>query len=314
MEETLQFKLLLLDGDRSHAEWVARQISLQKGADLRILEESSSLVSLMSQEDFDLLLLDLDSMGASAVSLLRNIKQIRREQRFILLSSDPSYEQVLMALKEGALDFFSKPLDELSLVRVLQNHRYRIHEERFTSRIDSYVISKRVRMELPSDITLLPHAASRITEEVYAAGAIHPRQIYNLNLALFECLTNALEHGNLNIDYEDKTRRILEGDYLPMIQRMCRETPYRDRKIHVNYSITRRGVTVQVADEGEGFDGRNLLRSLESRENQDYHGRGLLLIKKTMDHIRFNDRGNRITFYLKKVAEMSAERKTARQV
>lgn len=294
------FRILILDTDPEHLALTEKKFSRFPDLVVRGLRDPEAFLEILGEEDFDLVLIDLDRPEKEAVRLIRDFRQIRTDLEFLVFTSRPSYEQVMVALKEGALDFFPKPLDDLAVTRIVQNHRYRISESRTASRIDRYITMKKVRMVLPTDINILPQVANRITEEVFTTGVILPKQTYNFNLAIFESLTNALEHGNLGITYDEKTAHIIRGDYLEIVNEMCTQEPYRNRKIHVEYTVNGAGVRLHVEDEGRGFNVKSFLKKMKDRVNEDYHGRGIILIMKTMDRVTFNTRGNRITIQLKR--------------
>lgn len=98
-----------------------------------------------------------------------------------------------------------------------------------------------------------------------------------LKLVLCELLYNAVIHGN----EENETKKV-----------------FISIKILDNNTI----LTV-IADEGNGFDHKNLIFNLANNEEIDVfdeHGRGIRLAIALVDKIHFNSNGNRIEF-IKKV-------------
>ena len=111
-------------------------------------------------------------------------------------------------------------------------------------------------------------------------------------MALDEALTNALHHGNLEIDSQ-----LRENDYrefYSLIRRRCEEAPYKDRRIRVTSIISRDQVRITIRDEGSGFD-PSLLPDPRDPENlEKASGRGVLLMRTFMDEVIYNDIGNEV--------------------
>jgi len=67
-----------------------------------------------------------------------------------------------------------------------------------------------------------------------------------------------------------------------------------NKKIIILYTVDHEKVRISVIDEGEGFDYRHLPNPLLPENLLKESGRGLFIVKKFMNEMRFNDRGNRI--------------------
>ena len=106
----------------------------------------------------------------------------------------------------------------------------------------------------------------RVLEAVEGAGVAVDRHFDRL--CIDELLINAIVHGN----GQDPTKKVT---------------------VRVFRSATHWGI--EVADEGEGFDGEAQLRELRDLEvNLESSGRGLALIAATGAEIRFLDGGSRV--------------------
>ena len=195
-------------------------------------------------------------------------------------------------MKKGALDYMTMPKEVERAREHFTQHLARIVSSRDVRQVDRFIRFKRVRLEIPSDFSLLPHVAQRITNDVLAAGAIEHRQAYLLNLALYEILTNALEHGNLDITYDEKSRYIRDGLFQELVIERSARPELASRKIRVNYSISANGSTIEIADEGRGFNVREYEDRIRHRDRDSYHGRGIILARNLVDEVVFRGRGN----------------------
>lgn len=122
-------------------------------------------------------------------------------------------------------------------------------------------------------------------------------QLLAIGTALLESLVNAIDHGNLELDPELK-----RGDDVAIYDGLKRErmeqSPYQDRKVCINASLTHSHATFVIRDEGPGFDSSTIADPNDSDSLMSDCGRGLLLIQMFMDEVIFNERGNEITLRL----------------
>jgi PAS domain-containing protein len=116
-----------------------------------------------------------------------------------------------------------------------------------------------------------------------------------IRLALREILINAIEHGNLNIKFEEKTQAMESGDYLNMIQERQKDHAFRKRKIFIDYLLKSEKLVYRVTDEGMGFDHARLTDLSEKAEKEMlFHGRGILMTTATFDEVTYNKKGNQV--------------------
>ncbi|KPK57331.1 MAG: hypothetical protein AMS21_11560 [Gemmatimonas sp. SG8_38_2] len=104
------------------------------------------------------------------------------------------------------------------------------------------------------------------------ASGIPPRAArFRLRVALCEALSNAIVYGN-------------------------RMDPA--KRVDVSVVVTDTAVSVQVRDEGDGFDPSEIPDPTRPDRLEMSEGRGLFLIRQLVDEVRFNERGNSICMIL----------------
>lgn len=124
-----------------------------------------------------------------------------------------------------------------------------------------------------------------------------PAAALGVEICVREMIINAIEHGNLNVTYEEKTRAQTRTDYFSFLNERQKDPRYRDRKVRLTYSLNRRRVIYRISDEGPGFDHRRMLaRGAEAANAAGLaHGRGLTMTLNMFDVVRYNERGNEVT-------------------
>ncbi len=123
-----------------------------------------------------------------------------------------------------------------------------------------------------------------------------PEVIMHIRMALREAIINSIEHGNLNLTFDEKTGLADGESYFNLIKERQMDPALTEKKVTINYSLNRERVIYEISDQGEGFDYRSMLdRNPVSPENLMLtHGRGLLMITSAFDLVEFNEKGNRI--------------------
>ncbi len=116
-----------------------------------------------------------------------------------------------------------------------------------------------------------------------------------VNVALFEMIMNAVEHGNCGISYDEKTAHLEEyGDIIPLIREKCKDPAINARRVTVTYRISEDRSSFSIADEGEGFDWRS--RFADAEVNLAQHGHGIRMTRHYIENLSYNEKGNQVNF------------------
>ncbi len=90
-------------------------------------EDGATALALLQREQVDLVLLDILMPGMDGLEVLRRIKQQRPTLPVIIVTASDAVDNTVNALREGADDFFRKPVDlndlTLCVTRVLGKAR-----------------------------------------------------------------------------------------------------------------------------------------------------------------------------------------------
>jgi two-component system, sensor histidine kinase LadS len=135
---------------------------------------------------------------------------------------------------------------------------------------------------------------------------IDQKQVHLLRIALRELVINAIEHGNLNVSFNEKSEAIMSNSYFELIATRRQDPRYRDRKVLIEYSLNPVKVVYRITDEGNGFDHLEVFKNITRVANEQLlaHGRGIALARSIFDTITFNEKGNQVTL-LKKFEKRS---------
>jgi len=132
---------------------------------------------------------------------------------------------------------------------------------------------------------------------LYNAGNLDIDSKADLRLALQEMLMNAIEHGNCGITYEEKGEW-LEGDrhMMDLIEQKCQDPAIARKRVTFEYSIGAATSSFLIADEGEGFNWREMADPSDEENLLRRHGRGILMTKFATHNLTYNEKGNEVRF------------------
>ena len=113
-------------------------------------------------------------------------------------------------------------------------------------------------------------------------------------VGLQELLINAVEHGNLGISYADKTRLVLENQWLEEISRRQNLPELQARQVEIRFQRLPERIVLTIQDEGSGFDWQKYLQ-MDPERAFDPNGRGIALAKMlSFDSLTFLGNGNTV--------------------
>lgn len=159
--------LLLVDDQEEYTRGLARLVEGEH-PDYRCLRAASAAEALdiLEQETVSLMLTDLRMPGMDGLQLLKQSLAVEPALSVVLLTGYGSIETAVEALKAGAYDFLTKPVDKEVLLRTLGKglERNRLLEENLSLR--SWVASREMDDELVGESI----AMRRLKEQIRAVA------------------------------------------------------------------------------------------------------------------------------------------------
>lgn len=112
---------------------------------------------------------------------------------------------------------------------------------------------------------------------------------------LRELVVNAVEHGNLEIDFDQKSELLATGKWQDEIESRLANAAFCDRIASVELMRDDSTFTIRVTDQGPGFDWRKHLDP-DTAPRHMLHGRGMsLAMVAGLGDIQYDGSGNRVT-------------------
>ncbi len=111
--------ILVADDDAAMREILEMRLQ-EWGFDVLLAEDGGMAASMAESERPDLVLADLVMPRISGLELLRRLKSDNRNRPVVLITAEGSIDLAVEAMKEGAQDFITKPLNYPKLRTILQ--------------------------------------------------------------------------------------------------------------------------------------------------------------------------------------------------
>jgi two-component system response regulator AtoC len=103
-------KILIVDDDREMCEMLELGLK-QHGFEIRWTTAADEALRLFNSESFDTILTDIQMPGLSGTELCRRVAENRPDIPVIVITAFGSFDTAVAALRAGAYDFVSKPID-----------------------------------------------------------------------------------------------------------------------------------------------------------------------------------------------------------
>ncbi len=210
------FQILVVDDDSSHLKILGTIIS-SWGYGVFEASDGAKAIEMVKERPYDLILMDVRMSEVSGIDALKQIKEYNPAIPIIIMTAYSSVESAVEALKSGAYDYLTKPLDfdvlKLTLERALEHAglkaENRMLKQQLTEDYDlkSIVGQSRKMKELidmmamiaPSEATVLITGESGTGKELIAKS-IHynsPRKDQPLVVVNCAALTETLLESEL---------------------------------------------------------------------------------------------------------------------
>lgn len=126
-------------------------------------------------------------------------------------------------------------------------------------------------LEIPNDLRIIPRAVELVVRRCQTCEAQAAKFRFNFRVALTEALSNAMLYGNAS----DPTKRV-----------------------QLDVQLFQGRVVACVRDQGNGFDPEAVEDPTLPENLTRPGGRGLFLMRKLLDEVRYNARGNAVTLVM----------------
>ncbi len=287
---------LLLIGSDIPSEDFLRSILEEEGFQLTFVKNAEKAKQLIFEKPasfYSAYLFDDHQQTEQNLNLLQILKA---DSQYAIVpaifQTDSRHSQEIeLGLANGAYFYLLKPFTKDLLLSVLKAalKGFTNHQE-LTRRIADIENIRTMIDQAQFHIRTIQDAKS--LSSVLAYITPNPKES---SVGLFELMVNAIEHGNLKISYQEKTKLIQQDMLQKEIQKRLTLPENLEKVATVILNRTPQQLEFTVVDTGEGFDYLPYLEFSVERA-MDNHGRGILIANKlSFDELEYQNNGSKVT-------------------
>ena len=241
-------------------------VTAQNGVDaLNILKKDNA---------FDVIVLDRLMPKMDGIEFIKEVKSNENLQNIpvIMQTAASTNKQIAEGIKSGVFYYLSKPYSK----------------EVFLAVIKAANDDLKRRNELHEQIKDYAHAMRMISNGEFKFQTIDDARLMGMLIGdclpapipmtagLTELAINAVEHGNLGITYQEKTKLRLEDNWEEEINNRLSLPKYKNKVCTLTINRDKTEISIKIKDQGTGFDWQKYTNFNPARLT-DLNGRGILI-------------------------------------
>ncbi len=293
-----QANLLIVDDEPLNLEIIQDYLD-EENLHIETAEDGAIALEMLqgNPEKYDVVLLDRMMPGMDGLDVLKIIRKhpVLKTIPVILQTAMTAAENIVEGVEAGAYYYLTKPFEEDMLLSVIHTA--------LRDRMQFLGLQRLVKENKHSmGLMKKAHFQFSTLDNVKVLSSLIANTCPDSETVvtgLSELMINAVEHGNLEISYQEKTSLLAESDWDKEIDRRIVDSRYKDRKADVHFSRSADEITITIEDQGEGFDWKKYIE-FDSERILHSHGRGIAMANKfSFTSVKYNEKGNQVTVTIK---------------
>lgn len=295
--ETGTAHILVVDDEINNREIIC-EILEDEGYEFSMAENGAVALEMLNAdpEKFDVILLDRMMPVLGGMEVLAEVKSdpILRHCPVILQTARAAKDEILEGIKAGAYYYLAKPFEDEMLLSIVKS----AVEER-----SKFVAVRDKLNNCTETMGCMDEAAFRFQglEEIQhisfllATACPEAEKVIN---GLTELMINAVEHGNLGIAYEEKSRLLEAGNWKDEVKRRMEQDENKSKYAQVKFQRKDNEIEIKITDQGKGFDWQKYM-AFDPERATDNHGRGIAMANcLSFSRVEYEGAGNVVKAYI----------------
>ena len=117
----MKARILIID-DEEGIRFTFKKFLSKEGYEVAAAEDFNEAVALITESDFDVIFADIILKGKTGLDVLREIKERKLLCPVVMITGYPNIETASEAIRLGAFDYISKPLQKDTLFHAIDYH------------------------------------------------------------------------------------------------------------------------------------------------------------------------------------------------
>ena len=120
----MKIKVLLVDDEKDFVETLDERLQI-RDFNVTTAFSGDEAIKLVEENDFDVIVLDVQMPGKSGIETLKEIKNMENISQVIMLTGHATVKTAIEGMKNGAYDYLMKPTDTDELTEMI-NKAYKL--------------------------------------------------------------------------------------------------------------------------------------------------------------------------------------------
>ena len=116
--------------------------------------------------------------------------------------------------------------------------------------VSSFLKYQKRVYKIPNSLKYLTQITEQLTRDLGVIGIYDKESILNVRFGIQEMIINAIEHGNLQINFEEKSKILRNGlNINEIIEKRAKLLENSSKKVKITFILTQQKVTYIIKDQ-----------------------------------------------------------------
>lgn len=286
-----KMKVLVVEDDPFSRKYFKNIVSLS-GFESFVAENGQEGLSVFKTHDPDVIICDIQMPVMDGLHMLEEVRARHSDAIVIMTTAFDSEEYAIKALELGANNYLKKPVHADNLRRLLSKYNNILKNRNIVSDMVVAVDRMHYRKSFKSGMEYVPMIVEHIIKDI--EDLFDDSELIGVQLGLVELVANGVEHGNLNITYEEKSKAIEEDKLEELYRSRLADPEIAAKRITIEFSRDQEACQWIITDEGNGFDWQSVHSPLREEGITKLHGRGIFISRFQFDEMEYLEKGNMV--------------------
>jgi YesN/AraC family two-component response regulator len=285
-------KVLIAEDDRSSRLYLENLLELNG---YQYLSAANGIEGLNIYEEYqpDVVITDIQMPLMDGLEMVEAIRDRKSDTIIIITTAYGSENYAIQALHLGANNYLKKPIAGMDLIPLLRKYQSIIESKyRTSTELVGQILFRKLKMQFKTDLKAVPQIVDRILTE--SACGFQDNERINIELGLVELITNAFEHGNLDIQFDEKIQAMNDNKLEDLYSKRMADPKLKNRVVEIDFVSDCNGCEWVISDQGKGFNWRALPNPTEEENILELSGRGIFITSFLFDEIEYSGNGNTV--------------------
>ena len=267
-------KVLVVDDDAINVELLEEHLKIEGYEPVKAYSGEEGWKILENRSDISLILLDRMMPGIDGITFMEMLNESKKNIPVIMQTAAADHNSIVEGIDSGVYYYLTKPFTHDMLISIM---RSALNDLRYKKYLLEELDKNNASISLIRNIEMRLRTPKEAYDAAYFLARSYPDP-EKVILGMIELLTNAIEHGNLNIGFEGKGELLSSGRLANEINRRLHLPENLNKYVSVKLSRNADEIVLSIKDCGRGFDYESFFELKPERADKP-NGRGLLMTR-----------------------------------